>query len=110
MLISRCLDELLVFYIETNYDKYPSPGRKQDMYNLLSFLVLTMPNLKRKLQLARRSLTGWGKLVPTQPSLPLTRDVMLAFMHFLSMTVALCLQLPLPHSGRVMLGVPGYYL
>lgn len=75
------IDSLVANYIENCYTSNPAPGNRQEMSNLLSFLALAFPSIRTSLRTAHRSIKGWKLRVPPCPALPLTRDVMQAFVH-----------------------------
>ena len=82
-MVGTRLSAVLAAYIQKNFRESPRPGRKQQMSNLLSFLSLAMPESKKHFCIAKRALKGWGLIVPSKASLPLTRDYMLAFVQYL---------------------------
>ncbi|KAI0563465.1 Phage integrase [Gracilaria domingensis] len=92
------LDKVLSAYIEDAYVEDCSAGHRLEMSYLIVFLSLAEPLLRNALGLSRRTLSGWNKLEPAQPALPLTRKLMLAFAEYFrrngsqSAAVALCVQ------------------
>lgn len=60
------VDDILSSYIQEMFDDDPSPGNRQHMSNLLSFIVLASPQLRHSLGLSRRTISGWHKLCPSQ--------------------------------------------
>lgn len=57
----------------------PRPGRLQEMSNLICALFLLYPSQRNCFGFARRCIRGWRPNVPSQSSVPLTRELMLAF-------------------------------
>lgn len=57
----------------------PRAARRQEMCNLISAICLILPSERSSLSLSRRCVHGWCVNVPTHSSLPLIRDMMLAF-------------------------------
>ncbi|KAI0563520.1 DNA breaking-rejoining enzyme [Gracilaria domingensis] len=66
------LDQLLLKYIQQVYDSNPSPGKRQEMTNLIAHIIFVVPDLRCHLGLARKAVGAWKRCVPHQSSLPLT--------------------------------------
>ena len=73
------IDHRICLYMQDCFARNPKPGKRQEMANLLSILLIMIPSLRGShLGLSRRCLTGWRMLRPSKSSAPFTKDIVLA--------------------------------
>ena len=73
------LDEVISEYILAKFRTSSRRGERTKMGCLVAGFPALYPGLKGQLQKANRCLAGWDRLVPSKASMPLTRDLMKAF-------------------------------
>lgn len=73
------IDHILSRYVQNCFMTNGTPGKRQEMCNLLSIIYLMYPNMKSHLGFTRRCLAGWKRTQKPKSATPLDSQLCFAF-------------------------------